>query len=58
MKFHGLEGNVHLKAPDWTPMANAMLTLMQRLGLKVEDFGDSTGEFALSTSSSPVVTGS
>ena len=53
-----LEGNVHLKAPDRTPMANAMLTLMQRLGLKVEDFGDSTGEFALSTSSSPAVTGS
>jgi len=57
MKFHGLEGNVHLKAPDRTPMANAMLTLMHTLGLEVEDFGDSTGEFALS-SSSPALTGS
>ena len=52
-----LEGNLHLKAPDRTPMANAMLTLMQKLGLEVEDFGDSTGEFALSTPSSPVTTG-
>ena len=37
-------------------MANAMFTLMHRLGLDVEDFGDSTGEFALSSSSSPAVT--
>jgi len=53
-----LEGNMHLKAPDRTPMANAMLTMMHKLGLEEEGFGDSTGEFALSTSSSPVVTGS
>ena len=33
-----------------------MLTLMQRLGLEVEDFGDSTGEFMLSIPSSPAVT--
>ncbi|HEU4997124.1 MAG TPA: DUF1552 domain-containing protein [Gemmatimonadaceae bacterium] len=44
-----LEGNLHLKAPDGTPMANVMLTLMHRLGLDdVKGFGDSTGEFALS----------
>jgi hypothetical protein len=41
-----LAGNMHLKAPDGTPMANAMLGLMHRLGLEdVENFGDSTGEF-------------
>ena len=44
----GLEGNLHLKAPDGTPMANAMLSLMHRLGLDNTSFGDSTGEFALS----------
>jgi len=40
---------MHLKAPDGTPMANVMLTLMHKLGLdNVKSFGDSTGEFALS----------
>jgi hypothetical protein len=43
-----LDGDLHLKAPDGTPMANVMLTLMHKLGLKNESFGDSTGEFALS----------
>ncbi len=38
-------GNVHVKAPDGTPMANAMLSLMHRLGMDdVTSFGDSTGE--------------
>jgi len=41
---------MHLKAPDGTPMSNAMLTLMHTLGLDdVTSFGDSTGEFSLST---------
>jgi hypothetical protein len=39
---------MHLKAPDGTPMANVMLTLMHKLGLDhMPSFGDSTGEFAL-----------
>ena len=43
-----LEGNLHIKAPDGTPMANAMLSLMHKLGMDdVEHFGDSTGELAL-----------
>jgi hypothetical protein len=45
----GLQGNLHLKAPDGTPMANAFLTLLHNLGLnEMKSFGDSTGEFALS----------
>jgi hypothetical protein len=44
-----LQGNLHLKAPDGTPMANVMLSLMHKLGLDdLKSFGDSTGEFALS----------
>ena len=43
-----LEGNMHLKAPDGTPMANVFLSLMHKFGLKNTTFGDSTGEFALS----------
>ena len=44
-----LKGNVHLKAPDGTPMANAMLSLMHKMGLdNLKTFGDSTGDFSLS----------
>ena len=43
-----LKGNLHLKAPDGTPMANVMLTLMHNLGLDdVQQFGDATGTFDL-----------
>jgi len=44
-----LDGNLHLKAEDGTPMANVMLTLMHMLGMDdMDTFGDSTGEFSLS----------
>ena len=37
-----------MKAPDGTPMANVMLTLLHNLGVDdMKSFGDSTGEFAL-----------
>ena len=43
-----LEGGLHLKAPDGTPMANVMLTLQHKLGMDdVSEFGDSTGDFSL-----------
>ncbi|MBI1873934.1 MAG: DUF1552 domain-containing protein [Acidobacteria bacterium] len=43
-----LPGNVHLRAPAGTPMANVMLTLMHKIGLTdIGQFGDSTGEFDL-----------
>jgi len=39
-----LAGNVHLKAPDGTPMADAMLNLLHRFGMDdIQSFGDSTG---------------
>ena len=42
-----LKGNLHLKAPDGTPMANAMLGLLQGMGMNdLESFGDSTGCFS------------
>ena len=44
-----LEGNLHLRAPDGTPMANAFVNLMQGIGHDdMRGFGDSTGEFSLS----------
>jgi Protein of unknown function (DUF1552) len=42
-----LKGGLHLKAADGTPMANVFLTLAHGLGLSLEGFGDSTGEFNL-----------
>jgi hypothetical protein len=45
-------GGVHLKAPDGTPMANVLLSAMHGLGMDdVEEFGDSTGDFAMSAPS-------
>lgn len=40
-------GGAHIKAPDGTPMANAMLTLLNRLGHDLESFGDSTGRLSI-----------
>jgi hypothetical protein len=46
-----LSGNMHIKAADGTPMANAMLTLLHNLGLdEMPSFGDSTGELSLTQS--------
>ncbi|HYU78980.1 MAG TPA: DUF1552 domain-containing protein [Vicinamibacterales bacterium] len=45
-----LKGNLHLKAPDGTSMANVLLTVMHGLGLDdMASFGDSTGEFDLTS---------
>jgi hypothetical protein len=38
-----LPGNLHVKAADGTAMANAMLTVLQTLGVESASFGDSTG---------------
>ena len=43
-----LTGNLHIKAPDGTPMSNAMLSVLHRLGMDdVTGFGDSLGELRL-----------
>lgn len=45
-----LAGNLHIKAPDATPMANAMLGMMHTLGLEeTKTFGDSTGVLNLNS---------
>jgi hypothetical protein len=54
-----LEGNMHLRAPQGTPMANPLLSLMQAIGHDdMASFGDSTGEFPLTASRGPVSTSS
>jgi hypothetical protein len=42
-----LKGNLHVKAADGTPMANAMLTVAHSLGLDMPSFGDSTAPLDL-----------
>ncbi len=45
-----LNGGVHLKAKDETPMANVMLSMLHTLGLDdLKSFGDSTAPFDLNT---------
>jgi hypothetical protein len=42
-----LQGGVHLKAEDGTPMANVMLSVLRNLGMEdLQSLGDSTGEFS------------
>jgi len=42
-----LKGNLHVRTKDGTPMANVLLTMLHKLGVGVETFGDSTGEIAI-----------
>lgn len=43
-----LKGNLHLKCPRGTPMANVLLTMLHKLGVTdVQQIGDSTGELAI-----------
>ncbi len=43
-----LRGGVHLKAPNGTPLANVMLSVLHKLGVDdIANFGDSDGTFAL-----------
>ncbi len=44
---NGLQGNRHLVYPDGTPLANLSLSLMEKFGVNVETFGDSTGQLPL-----------
>jgi hypothetical protein len=50
-----LKGNLHIKAADGTPMANAMLSVGQMLGLDFKTFGDSTGAMDLNLAPEPTV---
>lgn len=42
-KGGGVRGNNHVKVADETPMANVLLTMMNKLGMNLDHLGDSTG---------------
>jgi hypothetical protein len=41
-----MKGGRHLRYPDHTPLANTLLTMLDRAGVPVEKLGDSTQKFA------------
>jgi hypothetical protein len=43
----GLRGGRHLQFPQGTPMMNLLLSMLDRVGLPVEQYGDSTGRLEL-----------
>ena len=42
-----VKGNLHLKTPEGTPQANGLLTVLQKLGMDIDRFGDSTGTISI-----------
>jgi hypothetical protein len=42
-----LKGNLNVIAPDETPLANGLLSVMHKLGVGVDRVGDSTGEISI-----------
>lgn len=42
-KGGGVKGNNHVKVADETPMANVLLSMMNKLGMNMDHIGDSTG---------------
>jgi hypothetical protein len=43
-KRTGINGGRYIRYPQGTPLANLHVTLLEKLGLEVESFGDSTGK--------------
>ena len=46
-KGGGVKGNQHIATKDETPMANLLLAMAQKLGVKTDKFGDSNGALAI-----------
>ena len=42
----GIRGGRHIRYDDGTPLANLHLTLLDRVGVNLDQFGDSTGRVA------------
>jgi hypothetical protein len=48
-----LKGNLHIRAADGTPMANAMLAALRATGIEIDTFGDSTAVMDLNATPAP-----
>ena len=40
----GVQGGQHIRYTEQTPLANLHLTLLDRVGVHLDEFGDSTGK--------------
>jgi hypothetical protein len=45
--FGNLKGGRHIRTADRTPMSNVLLTILNKLGIQRESFGDSNGTIAI-----------
>jgi len=43
-----LKGNLNVITPDETPLANALLNVLHKLGVPADRVGDSTGDISIS----------
>jgi hypothetical protein len=41
-----IKGGQHIKVPDQTPLANLLLTLLERAGVPMDKLGDSDGNIS------------
>jgi len=48
----GIKGGSHIAASSDTPMTNLLVTMVQKSGIKVDRFGDSTGQLDIEPTSS------
>ena len=53
-----LKGNLHIRVPDGTPMANAWASVVQKLGVDVDRVGDSTAALDLNEAAAATTTDS
>ena len=53
----GLKGDRHLKYPEGTPMANLLLSMLDKVGVPTQAIGDSTGPLALNAEPTKTLTG-
>jgi hypothetical protein len=42
-----VQGNLHIREKDGTPMANVLVSMLQKLGVQAPQFGDSNGTVAI-----------
>jgi hypothetical protein len=49
----GIKGNRHVAAPMGTPLSNLLVSLVDRAGIPIDSFGDSSGMLDLNAVQSP-----
>ena len=47
MRIFGITGNRYIQTPERTPLANLQLSMLERFGAPMEQFGDSNGSLPL-----------